>query len=99
MTVYPGSLDYLYHNGVLNCIPYEAYSVPVAVQPSMNTNPYANIKQNYQYYPQENIGADSFIPQKESSKKNVSPMLKGLLAGGVLLLTLACILKGKSRKV
>ena len=91
MTVMPGSLDYLYHNGVLNCIPYEAYSMPVAT-PSMNVNPYANIKQNYQYYPQENIGADSFIPKNEKSKK-MSPIIKGLLGAGVLLTTLICILK------
>lgn len=28
MTVLPGSLDYLYHNGVLDHIPYEAYEMP-----------------------------------------------------------------------
>ena len=27
MTVLPGSLDYLYHNGVLDHIPYEAYEM------------------------------------------------------------------------
>lgn len=28
MTILPGSLDYLYYNGVLDHIPYEAYEVP-----------------------------------------------------------------------
>ena len=28
MTVLPGSLDYLYYNGVLDHIPYEAYEMP-----------------------------------------------------------------------
>ena len=101
MTVYPGSLDYLYHNGVLECIPYEAYSMPVSNQPSMNVNPYANLKQKYQndqYNQYQNIGADSFIPQKEQPQK-AAPMLKGLLDCGLVLTTLVCILKGKPKKV
>ncbi|MBE7711302.1 MAG: hypothetical protein E7Z92_04090 [Cyanobacteria bacterium SIG31] len=28
MAVLPGSLDYLYHNGIINHIPYEAYYMP-----------------------------------------------------------------------
>ena len=28
MTILPGSLDYLYHNGILDRIPYEAYEIP-----------------------------------------------------------------------
>lgn len=98
MAVYPGSLDYLYHNGVLECIPYEAYSMPVATQPSRDVNPYANLKQAYQYNPQENIGADSFISKDVRSTKT-SSVVKGLLACGVLLTTLICILKGKPKKV
>ena len=95
----PGSLDYLYYNGVLNCIPYEAYSMPVAT-PSMNVNPYANyFQQEKMNISNDNIGADSFIPKKESSNKKISPLVKGLIAGGVLLTTLICILKGKSKKV
>lgn len=50
MAVLPGSLDYLYHNGILNHIPYEAYEMTPMTQSGMaqmagkgaglNPNPY-----------------------------------------------------------
>lgn len=41
MTVLPGSLDYLYHNGILDRIPYEAYegvTTPVAKNVALNNS-------------------------------------------------------------
>lgn len=35
MTVLPGSLDYLYYQGILDHIPYEAYEMPYAAAPQM----------------------------------------------------------------
>ena len=42
MTVLPGSLDYLYYNGILDHIPYEAYEMPAVNQNSYAENPYMN---------------------------------------------------------
>ena len=100
MTVYPGSLDYLYHNGVLECIPYEAYSMPIAQQPSMNVNPYSNLKQQNQMQMDsyQGIGSDAFITRDVKSNKT-SAITKGLIGCGILLGTLALILKGKPKKV
>ena len=38
MTVMPGSLDYLYYNGVLDHIPYEAYEMTPMTQSAMAQN-------------------------------------------------------------
>ena len=49
MTVLPGSLDYLYYNGILNHIPYEAYDVGYPV-PTMNGSQYLDLaKKGYGY--------------------------------------------------
>ena len=36
MTILPGSLDYLYYNGILDHIPYEAYEYPSVGQSGNN---------------------------------------------------------------
>ena len=43
----PGSLDYLYHKGILDHIPYEAYEYGIGNLQTIGTNPYAGIKQAY----------------------------------------------------
>lgn len=44
MTVLPGSLDYLYYNGILDHIPYEAYEMAPVQQPSpMNGTQYLDM--------------------------------------------------------
>ena len=42
MTVLPGSLDYLYYNGILNHIPYEAYETANAGYNQINAENYLN---------------------------------------------------------
>ncbi len=59
MAILPGSLDYLYHNGILPCIPYEAYETAPAslmkssrnnLQISESENTYSNHLNNYNSY-------------------------------------------------
>ena len=45
MTVLPGSLDYLYYNGILDHIPYEAYEYGFGVPNAGMVNPYSGLKQ------------------------------------------------------
>ena len=42
MAILPGSLDYLYYNGILDHIPYEAYE-QLPVNNNQVANPYANL--------------------------------------------------------
>ena len=68
MTVLPGSLDYLYYNGILDHIPYEAYEMyPVnnkAYAP-MNGSQYINaVKQGLMY--DSDKGNDTFINRESS---------------------------------
>lgn len=74
MTVLPGSLDYLYHNGILDHIPYEAYEMtPVANQQMNNlqsmisntSNPYLNTAQQGNLYSTYN-NPDTFVYRNNS---------------------------------
>lgn len=47
MSVLPGSLDYLYYNGILDHIPYEAYEMSA---PAMNGTQYLNMAQSANMY-------------------------------------------------
>ena len=63
MAAYPGSLDYLYHNGILDCIPYEAYQIPnVGYNPaaSINTINYLNLAKQGALYENTYTNSDSF---------------------------------------
>ena len=124
MAVLPGSLDYLYYNGILDSIPYEAYDMPtvgMASQPSMNGSEYLKAaQQGFGYQAQAGL-QDSFVRQNlpinpdayqpygsgartireeitnatrsvNDTHKDKSMLMKGLIAGGVILTTLACIL-------
>ena len=141
MTVLPGSLDYLYYNGIIDHIPYEAYDM----QPVMNGSQYLNMAQQGALYNTYN-SQDSFVRRKDSHQNeysvlrqaygigngigrdvdyevmangeegknlrlsildaagktkgkvsNSSNLTKGVLSAGVILLTLACLFKGKKR--
>ena len=59
LEVLPGSLDYLYYNGTLPTIPYEAYDMPVYGQ--MNGSQYLNYAQRGNMY-NAYIQPDTFIP-------------------------------------
>lgn len=125
MAVLPGSLDYLYYNGVLDSIPYEAYDMPMKsgmTQPTMNGSEYLKAaQQGFGYQAQAGLH-DSFVRQNpvaqnpdayspygseaksireeitnatrsvNDTHKDKSMLMKGLIAGGVILTTLACIL-------
>ena len=65
MTVLPGSLDYLYYNGILDYIPYEAYEYPVYNNGAQSRNQFINASQylqgvqsSYNYQPTLN---DAFV--------------------------------------
>ena len=143
MSVMPGSLDYLYYNGILDHIPYEAYeSTPMNGSQYLNqakqgllydtyTSPDTFVKRNNTDYKQsENysfsksafglnngVGKDSdfevnAVGQEgksfreslvESAKttasgfNNAPTFVKGLIAGGIMVGTLFCLLRGKKK--
>lgn len=143
MTVLPGSLDYLYYNGVLDHIPYEAYQTA-----PMNGTQYLNQAKQGQLY-NTYVTPDTFVKQgmkeahqgeghsflekaygyndgvgkdvdvetkvfgeerkemRESAQSGLGKayelyektpvFVKGLLAGGLMVGTLVCLLKGKKK--
>lgn len=65
MTVLPGSLDYLYYNGILDHIPYEAYeTAPVAT----NATQYLNMAQSGALY--NTYANDTFVRSNVDDVKN-----------------------------
>lgn len=160
MTVLPGSLDYLYYNGILDHIPYEAYETGVGFNSGynqsqmgagqyINGSQYMNSAMQGNMYSTYNSSSDSFVRKNntdykqgenysfakkafgyndgvgkdadyelkafgqegksfreslvESAKSTVSgfsnapTFVKGLIAGGVMVGTLFCLLKGKKK--
>lgn len=142
MTVLPGSLDYLYYNGILDHIPYEAYETVAPMNGSQYlnqakqgllydtyTSPDTFVKhssneyrqgQDYSFYNHafgvgDGVGKDqsfemkAFGPEEKSFREsivdsakstasgfsNTSIFIKGLVAGGVMVGTLFCLLRGK----
>ena len=91
----PGSLDYLYHNGILDCIPYEAYEPPI-VTPSGREH-LAGLGTINPPIPNKN---DIFVNSNSSSNKakksgmSTSDWVKGGLALGAIALTTVCLFKG-----
>ena len=143
MTVLPGSLDYLYHNGILNHIPYEVYQMTPMTQSGMlqmsgmgtglRQNPMMqsyspmqtpNINNSQDMFSpqggmysqdilystndnQQNIYSQGAYPSNTYSNKNMNSIsnlsekfsktptwIKGLLAGGIMLMTLVCMFRG-----
>lgn len=74
MTVLPGSLDYLYYNGILDHIPYEAYEMtPVANNAmssmnAMNATQYLNMAQTGSLY--NNYAGDTFVRRNNNQVEN-----------------------------
>ncbi len=145
MTVMPGSLDYLYYNGILDHIPYEAYgSAPVNGSQYLNqakqgllydtyTSPDTFVKRNntdnkqsqkYSFAKSafginDGVGKnadfevnavgqegksfrESLVESAKSTASgfnNAPTFVKGLIAGGIMVGTLFCLLKGKKKKV
>jgi len=58
MTVLPGSLDYLYYNGILDHIPYEAYEMPAVYQNAGNS--YMDSAMSGRAYKNDEQAKDSF---------------------------------------
>lgn len=168
MSVMPGSLDYLYYNGILDHIPYEAYETTMAApsgmggvgagvngvgvnggmmntpgmmnnttmnsaqtmmnpQTSMNAEQYLTSAMQGNAYSTYN-SPDTFVRRNNSvssqgqdydlmqnavgikgstfkdnisnaaqQAKNAPSFLKGLAAGGIIIGTLVCILKGRKK--
>ena len=93
MTVLPGSLDYLYYNGILDYIPYEAYSLPAFAnyEPINPTSP----------YPYDTLEpVNPYRPLIEESKKEAaskpdkSVIIKGLISAGLIIGTGAALIHG-----
>lgn len=171
MSVMPGSLDYLYYNGILDHIPYEAYETTPVMPSGAGINPMMNQTMNsagmgvntqsYQMNAEQYINAarqgnafntynspDTFVSrnnsnirqgqnynsvnnafgingqgrdadfemnalgpegktfrenlteaaqQTKNSVSNAPGFVKGLLAGGVMIGTLYCLLRGKKK--
>lgn len=86
MTILPGSLDYLYHYGILDRIPYEAYEILPATQSGYNqysntninfANPYQTqingnqyLKQAQQGYLYNSNSSDTFMPYPHTAYTN-----------------------------
>lgn len=69
--VMPGSLDYLYYNGILNSIPYEAYQMSPATYAPMNATQYLNqAKKDYGF--SEQMAPDIFIKRNTSDENYYS---------------------------
>ena len=90
MTVLPGSLDHLYYNGILDCIPYEAYSMPPVGVPRINPG-----TRTVEYYTpnlrqQILTEANTADVNKKSDK---SYIWKGLIGLGVIVGTVICLAK------
>lgn len=171
MSVMPGSLDYLYYNGILDHIPYEAYETTPVMPSGAGINPMMNQTMNfagmgvnaqaYQMNAEQYINAarqgnafntynapDTFVrrnnsgirqgqnynfvnnafgingqgrdydfetgalgvegktfrenltdvaQQTKNSVSNAPGFVKGLLAGGIMIGTLYCLLRGKKK--
>jgi len=70
MTIQPGSLDYLYYNGIIDHIPYEAYASPIGqpyYAPAYNSNYLDTAKSGYAY---QYGGSDCFVPTNPVSVNN-----------------------------
>ncbi len=93
MTVLPGSLDYLYYNGILDHIPYEAYDIPAySNYTSVAPYPYDSFEP---VNPYRNIVEES---KKENPKKtNKSTIIKGLISAGVIIGTGAALIHGMKK--
>lgn len=67
MTVLPGSLDYLYYNGILDHIPYEAYEMTpnMATYQNMNGSQYLDMAQQGARYSNYNTN-DSFVRSRNN---------------------------------
>ena len=110
MTILPGSLDYLYHNGILPSIPYEAYEMTpmtasgraqmagmgMGLRESVIPPNYNNIQtpQNTDLF-LKNENSSSKIPEKKSI---LPSWLKEVMAAGIMVLTLGCLFKGILKK-
>ena len=66
MAVLPGSLDYLYYNGILDHIPYEAYEMT----PVMNGNQYMNMAMSGAGY--RNYGQNDAFVRSGVNSQNIS---------------------------
>ena len=107
MTVLPGSLDYLYYNGIIDHIPYEAYDMGYCAVPVNNiSNPYNEyyndtfVKSEQQPKKEEKSFRESLTAGFEKSKNTVNStptVIKGLLGGAVMLGTLFLLIRGKKR--
>lgn len=108
MTVLPGSLDYLYYNGIIDHIPYEAYDMgyyPVAVNNVSNPYNYENYEDTFTKSEQKPVKDEkSFresltagFDKKKGNIPTTPTVIKGLLGGLVMLGTLFLLIRGKKK--
>lgn len=93
MAVLPGSLDYLYYNGILDHIPYEVYDYS-----AYSAAPMVTVTAPYPYDSFEPI--NPYRPLVEASreenpkKTNKSVLIKGIVTAGIILGTGAALIHG-----
>ena len=98
MTVMPGSLDYLYYNGVLDYIPYEAYEMG-PIPRNTNFNNQNNLMHNPMYseqdlyIPQNNKGIEKENKSSSFSFKNIPTWVKGLASLAIISTMLVYLFK------
>ena len=89
MTVLPGSLDYLYYNGILDHIPYEVYDIPA--YPAAPVYPYPMDS----FEPVNPYRREVEESQKDDPKKtNKSVLIKGAICAGIIIGTGAALIHG-----
>ena len=80
MAVLPGSLDYLYYNGILDHIPYEVYDIPA--YPAAPVYPYPMDS----FEPVNPYRREVEESQKDDPKKtNKSVLIKGAICAGIII--------------
>ena len=106
MTILPGSLDYLYYNGITETIPYVAYEMPPVTASGraqlagagMGYNPISD----FDMYSPSEFQPDSQKPKSGNAFFNVLDKIlslpkwvKGLFSGGIILGTVCLLFRGK----
>lgn len=88
MAVLPGSLDYLYYNGIIDHIPYEAYDMgmyPVRMNGMQPISGYGNYAQNPcmapNYAAVYGMQNDTFTKSGKNNKKEDKSFRESLITG------------------
>lgn len=82
MTVLPGSLDYLYYNGIIDHIPYEAYEQIYPAKTAVDRSSFPDI----------NLAPEKDVFEKSYKKRNNTQTIMGCASLAIVLSTLTILL-------